>query len=137
MCQCHISKIMSVLQRNKISFSFTKFQLQLLLITTHHKVYEQSQSTKAKLAVTTTYGSRLALFSLRESLFCGSGVLAKVRDVKMQEFYAGYRLSSVTILWVKLTKHIAKKFFAREISLRLATSTMRDEHSTLAATRFS
>jgi len=75
-------------------------------------------------------------FSLRESLFCGSGVLAKVRDVEMREFYAGYRLSSVTILWAELRKH-SKEIFAREISLRLATSTMRDEHSMLAATRFS
>jgi len=55
-------------------------------------------------------GARLALFSLQESLFCSLGVLAKVWDVEMREFYAGYRLSSVTILWAELTKR-SKEIF--------------------------
>ena len=49
-------------------------------------------------ALCNDHGRVSHFFSLRESLFYGSGVLAKVRDVDMREFYAGYRLSSVTIM---------------------------------------
>ena len=34
---------------------------------------------------------RLALFFLRESRFYGSGVLAKVFDAEMREFYASHK----------------------------------------------
>jgi len=60
-------------------------------------------------------GACLTLFSLRESLLCGSGVLAKVRDVEMREFYTGYRLSSVTILWAELRKRSKEIYCSRNL----------------------
>ena len=40
----------------------------------------------------------LALFFLRESRFYGSGVLAKVWDAEMREFYASHNLSALMLL---------------------------------------
>ena len=60
-------------------------------------------------------GACLAFFSLRKSLFCGSGVLAKVWDVEMREFYAGYKLSSFTILWAELRKSSKEIFCSRNL----------------------
>jgi len=64
--------------------------------------------------VTTDPGRVSHFFCLRESIFYDSGVLAKVRR-EMREFYAGYRLSSVTILWAELTKCSKEIFCSRNL----------------------
>jgi len=61
-----------------------------------------------------TWGASRTFFSTRISLLRLGSSRESVRR-EMREFYAGYRLSSVTILWVELTKRSKEIFCSRNL----------------------